>query len=180
MQITLSVRHAVVSDSIKQYAQNEINGLSKFFDRLVEADITLDRQGHRHIAEVRIHSSNDTHFASSENGDLRTAIDETVKKLRRQLKRHKEKLEGRTLPREDRERQFVEQSRGEGEGPDPSVAPVNWPRISSAEAIKRLAATAEEILVFVDSVDGTPKIARRDEGGSIDVVEAETFEVEEG
>jgi hypothetical protein len=103
-----------------------------------------------------------------------------VKKLRRQLKRHKGKLEGRTIPREDREREFGEGSGSEGEGVDPSVAPVDWPRISSSEAVKRLAATTEEILVFVDSVDGTPKIARRDESDSIDVVEAETFEVEEG
>jgi hypothetical protein len=35
------------------------------------------------------------------------------------------------------------------------------------------------VLVFVDTVDGGVKIARRGEDGSVDVVAAEAFEAEE-
>ena len=180
MQITLSVRHGEVPDPLRTYIRDEVTGLAKYFERLVEADIHLDHEGHRHIAEVRIHSSNDTHFASTQAGDWRTAIDGTISKLRRQLKKHKEKLNRRALTHEERERLYgAGSARSEPLPADSAVAPREWDRISSREAIARLAGSTEDVLVFVDVGDGSAKIARRDEEGSVSVVEAEAFEVEE-
>lgn len=180
MEITLSVRHGDAPDSLKQYVRDEVEGLSKYFDRLVEADIILNEETRqRFIAEVRVHSSNDTHFACSEAGDYRTAIDETINKLRRQLKRHKGKLKNH-MPREERERiHGVAITPGEPPGPDSSVAPEDWPRISESEATARLENSGEDVLVFVDNAEGVVKIARRNEGG-VDVEEADSFEVGEG
>ncbi len=180
MEITFSSRHGDLPDSLKEYARQEVDGLSRYFERLVEGDITLDQEGHRNIAEVRIHSSNDTHFASSEAGDMRSAVDETVAKLKRQLQRHKEKLNRRQLTRVERGLLFATRSRPDREAPpDTSAAPVEWDRITSGEAIERLSATGEDVLVFVDTRDGAVKIARRDGEESISVVEAEAFEVED-
>lgn len=178
MEITLSVRHVDVPDVLKQYARDQVTGLSKYFSRLVEADIILDQEGHRNIAEVRLHTSNDTHFARSENGDMRTAIDAMVDKLRRQLERHKGKLNNHPLPRDERERIYGEApSPGPSPSPDVPNAPRHWPRIPSSEARARLENTGEEVLVFVDSVDGAVKIARRGDDGSVGVEEAESFEL---
>jgi hypothetical protein len=106
-------------------------------------------------------------------------VDGTVEKLKRQLQRHKEKLNRRQLTRAERELLAARQ-RSEVEAPqDLSAAPQEWDRISSAEAIERLGASGEEVLVFVDTRDGVVKIARRDDEESISVVEAEAFEVEE-
>ncbi|MDX1623287.1 MAG: ribosome-associated translation inhibitor RaiA [Gemmatimonadota bacterium] len=178
MQITLTVRHGEVSDTLKGYVRDEVEGLSKYFQRLVEANIFLNQEGHRRIAEVRVHTSNDTHFASSEDDDFRTAIDDTVAKLRRQLKRHKGKLNNH-VPKEERERIYGQApTPGEPATPDESVAPESWPRISTSEATARLENSGEEVLVFVDSVDGAVKIARQ-EGEEIQVEEADSFEIEE-
>lgn len=180
MQMTFSVRHGTVPDRLRDHAEREVEGLAKYFDRLVEADIILDQEGHRHIAEVRIHTSNDTHFAATEAGDWRTAIDQTVDKVRRQLKRHKGKLEQRGLTREERERVFAA---GRESSPAPSSgsasAPPDWDRMSTGEAVSRLEQSGEEVLVFVDPEDGAVKIARRSEAGSVSVVEADVFEIEE-
>lgn len=180
MEITLSVRHGDAPDSLKQYVRDEVEGLSKYFDRLVEADIILNEETRkRYIAEVRVHSSNDTHFACTEAGDFRTAIDETIDKLRRQLKRHKGKLNNH-MPRDERERiHGVAITPGEPPSPDASVAPEDWPRISESEASARLENSGEEVLVFVDSAEGVVKIARRMEEGGVNVDEAESFEVGE-
>jgi putative sigma-54 modulation protein len=179
MEITFSSRHGDLPDALKEYARQEVEGLSRYFERLVEADITLDQEGHRNIAEVRIHSSNDTHFASSEAEDMRSAIDGTVAKLKRQLQRHKEKLNRRQLTRGERELLTPRVRPAAERLPDPSSAPVEWDRITSSEAIDRLGASGEEVLVFVDTADGAVKIARLDGQGSISVVEAEAFEMED-
>lgn len=180
MQTTLSVRHGDVPESLKQYAIDEVNGLARYFERLVEADITLDQQGHRYIVEVRVHSTTDSHFASSEGNDFRTAIDDTTRKLRRQLKKHKSKLNRRPISREARDERYgasleiTDDLRADGE-----KAPSSWDRISSREATARLEASGEDVLVFVDSIDGVVKIAKRNSDGAVGVVEAETFEAEE-
>ncbi|HET7693786.1 MAG TPA: ribosome-associated translation inhibitor RaiA [Gemmatimonadota bacterium] len=179
MEITFSSRHGDLSEAIKEYARQEVEGLSRYFERLVEADITLNQEGYRDIAEVRIHSSNDTHFASSEAEDMRSAIDGTVAKLKRQLQRHKEKLNRRQLTRGEREL-LTARRQPEAEPPlDTSSAPVEWDRITSSEAIERLEVSGEEVLVFVDTADGAVKIARLDGEGSISVVAAEAFELED-
>lgn len=180
MEITFTSRHGDLPDALKEYARQEVDGLSRYFDRLVEADIVLDQEGYRNIAEVRIHSSNDTHFASSETEDMRSAVDGTVAKLKRQLQRHKDKLNRRQLTRGERELLSASRSQPDRETPpDSSEAPVEWDRITSGEAIERLSASGEEVLVFVDPRDGAVKIARRDGEESISVVEAEAFEVED-
>lgn len=178
MQLTYSVRHGEVPDALRTYAEDEVRGLSKYFERLVEGDIILDRQNHRHLAEVRVHTSTDTHFASTEADDWRTAIDGTIAKLARQLKRHKRKLNSRSLSREERARLFGPPTDGDT-AVESGVPPRDWDRISSREAVARLETSGEEVLVFVDSRDGAVKIARREEDGSASVVEAERFEVEE-
>ncbi|MGH7564712.1 MAG: ribosome hibernation-promoting factor, HPF/YfiA family [Gemmatimonadota bacterium] len=175
MQMTFSVRHGEVPDRVRDHAEREVEGLAKYFDRLVKADIILDHEGHRHIAEVRIHTSNDTHFAAFEAEDWRMAIDRTVDKLRRQLKRHKGKLEQRGLTREEREGVPGQVP----ESASSSSTPSGWDRLSSEEAISRLERDNEEVLVFVDVADDGVKIARRTEAGSVSVVEADVFEIEE-
>jgi len=178
MEITFSSRHGDLPDALKEYARQEVEGLSRYFERLVEADITLDQEGHRNIAEVRMHSSNDTHFASSEAEDMRSAIDGTVAKLKRQLQRHKDKLNRRQLTKGEREL-MAARLQPTAETQDVSSAPVEWDRITSGEAIERLGASGEEVLVFVDIADGAVKIARLDGEGSVSVVEAEAFEMED-
>ncbi|HET6340638.1 MAG TPA: ribosome-associated translation inhibitor RaiA [Gemmatimonadota bacterium] len=179
MRMTFSVRHGDVPDRLRQHAESEVEGLSKYFDRLVEADIILDQEGHRHIAEVRIHTSTDTHFAASAADEWRKAIDATVDKLRRQLKRHKEKLEQRRSTRGERERALQGSSDGSGSAPA-AAAPQAWDRLSRDEAVARLEEqSGEDVLVFVDVTDEAVKIARRDEAGSVSVVEADAYEIGE-
>ena len=179
MEITFSSRHGDLPEALKEYARQEVEGLSKYFERLVEAHITLDQEGHRNIAEVRIHSSNDTHFASSVAEDMRSAIDGTLVKLKRQLQRHKDKLNRRKLTKGEREFVAGRMQPVAESPPDTTSAPVEWDRITSGEAIERLSGSGEEVLVFVDTADGAVKIARLDGEGSISVVEAEAFEMED-
>jgi putative sigma-54 modulation protein len=179
MRMTFSVRHGDVPDRLRRHAESEVEGLSKYFDRLVEADIILDQEGHRHIAEVRIHTSTDTHFAASAADDWRKAIDATIDKLRRQLKRHKEKLEQRRSNREKREPALEVPGDG-SESVQEAATPASWDRLSRDEAVARLEAQrGEDVLVFVDVTDEAVKIARRDEAGSVSVVEADVFEIGE-
>ena len=179
MEMTLSVRHAEVPDALREYARDQVNGLTRFFSRLVEADIILDQEGHRHIAEVRVRTSSDTHFARSENGDMRTAIDATIAKLGSQLRRHKGKLNNHPLPRDERERLYGGGPiPGEPAEPDATETAGRWPRITASEATARLETSGEDVIVFEDAVDGVVRIGRRSDGGEVRVEEAGASDLE--
>ena len=177
MEISLSVRHGEAPEAVKEYAREEVAGLTKWFARLVGADVTLSQEGHRHIVEVRLSGAHDVHVASAEATDFRLAIDETIDRLRRQLKKRKEKF-SEYLPKEERERRATLARHAGGEGDEPTMPPGDWPRITVAEATSRIEESREEVLVFVDAVDGAVKIARLD-GDGVRVEEAESFGAEE-
>ena len=157
--------------------RQEVDGLSKYFERLVGRHHP-DSGRTSHIAEVRIHSSNDTHFASSEAGDMRSAVDGTVEKLKRQLQRHKEKLNRRQLTRAERELLAARLPPEEESPRDLTAAPSTGTGSRAPRRSRDSARAAKKFWSFVDTRDGVVKIARRDGEESISVVEAEA-EVEE-
>ena len=73
------------------------------------------------------------------------------------------------------------QGSGDGSGSAPAAAaPQAWDRLSRDEAVARLEEqSGEDVLVFVDVTDEAVKIARRDEAGSVSVVEADVYEIGE-
>jgi putative sigma-54 modulation protein len=89
MEVTITTRHCDISDQTKGYIDREINGLEKYYNRIIGADVTLTAEKHRQIAEIRMKINNGTIFGKSESADLRTSFDQAVEKLVVQLKKAK-------------------------------------------------------------------------------------------
>ena len=50
--ITVTVRHEQVTDSLRDYATGKIEGIHLDYPRIIEAKAILDVQKNRHIAEI--------------------------------------------------------------------------------------------------------------------------------
>ena len=95
LPITVTVRHETVTDSLRDYAQKKIEGLSLDYPRIIEAKAILDVQKNRHIAEVILFCANHIVIeADTEGQDMYAAIDALADKLDRQLIKHKQKHRG--------------------------------------------------------------------------------------
>lgn len=83
------------SSRLTAYVEEKVKGLSKFYERIVSADVTLkETQDSKdtHEAEIRLNVPGDTLFAASRAPSLEKAISETISALKRQVKKHKEKM----------------------------------------------------------------------------------------
>ncbi|MFQ6103134.1 MAG: ribosome hibernation-promoting factor, HPF/YfiA family [Candidatus Glassbacteria bacterium] len=111
MEITISTRHCDISDQTKSYIDREMNGLERFYNRIMGADVTLITEKHRQIAEIKLKINQGTLYGKAESSDMRTSFDQAVEKLVVQLKKHKE---SRRQRKGSRDRELMS-SRGETE-----------------------------------------------------------------
>ncbi len=91
--ITVTVRHEEITDSLRDYVTKKIQGIHLDYPKIVEAKAILDVQKNRHIAEIILFCTNHiTIDASTEGKDMYAAIDETISKITRRMRKHKTRL----------------------------------------------------------------------------------------
>jgi len=99
-EIKITGRHVAVTDAIVDYARKKVEGLHLDDPRIIDAQVILDVEKYRHIAEVLLHCSNHiTIDASAETSDLYASIDEAVGKIAQQMRKHKTKIMRQHRPR---------------------------------------------------------------------------------
>jgi putative sigma-54 modulation protein len=93
LPITVTVRHEQVTDALREHAIKKIEGLHLDYPRIIEAKIILDVQRNRHIAEIILFCANHiTIEAHTEGKDMYAALDETIEKIARRMRKHKTRL----------------------------------------------------------------------------------------
>ena len=95
MKINIETVEFDGSQRLSAYAEKKVNGLAKYFDKIIAANITLKETSdsrNKSEAEIRLNVPGDTLFASSRSDSYEKAITETVSALERQIKKYKEKL----------------------------------------------------------------------------------------
>ena len=108
-EIKVTGRHVAVTDAIVDYARKKVESLHLDYPRIIDAQVILDVEKYRHIAEVVLHCSNHiTIDASSETSDLYASIDEAVGKIAQQMRKHKTKIMRQHRPRRGQIRHLEE------------------------------------------------------------------------
>ncbi len=99
MQISVTGRHVGFTDSMRQYAEEKLAKLTRFYDRIDKIEIVLDQEPTKHRLEVVMHADHRTTFvAQVEAEEYHEAVDLIVEKLERQLTKHKEIYRNRKHP----------------------------------------------------------------------------------
>lgn len=104
MNIRIAFRGMDHSNSIEEYANKELDKLSKFLSREPEPiylDLVLEagREHLHHKVELRINSKHFHFITSREGKDLYQELDHVIKIMGQEVKKHKEKaLDKRNHP----------------------------------------------------------------------------------
>ena len=101
MKISIMGTNMQLTEAIKDYVNEKIGGLEKFYDNILEARVDVGittkhhQKGNIFRAEVNLEvPQKHVLRASAEREDLYMAINEVKNELQRQIKKHKEKLRG--------------------------------------------------------------------------------------
>ena len=170
MQVSITFRHVEPSESLKEYVQDKIGRLKKYFDGVVEGHVVLSQEKIRYIAELTMNANGLRLNGKFEGGDFHAAIDSVVAKVERQLVRHKEKVK-RHKPISNRERRSMREQIFDYA----SFAEETGPRVVQTEhytthprtideAVMELDLTEQTFLVFTDNDEQVKVVYRRDDG----------------
>lgn len=88
----ITARHFDLSAEMKKRAEGEMDRLNRYFDNIVSAELVLDTERHRHLAELRVNVYNNMITATGETDDMYSSIAVAVDKVKAQLKKYKGKL----------------------------------------------------------------------------------------
>lgn len=93
MQIKISSKHMDITPAIESYAAKKVEKLRRFFDRIQQIDVVIDKAKKGYTTEIITDVEHHEPFiATSEDNDLYACIDQGVDRATRQLKDHKSKL----------------------------------------------------------------------------------------
>ncbi len=110
MQIVVSGKNIHLSPPLKEYAERKLMSIKKYFDHIIEVDVTLSvdevrDQSRSKVCEVTVWANGIVLRGKKASEDLYASIDMVADKIERQVKKYKEKLKDaprRQTNRDDR------------------------------------------------------------------------------
>ncbi len=57
MQLDISARHMELTDALKSHVKTRLEKLRGHFDRVIDVNVVLSVEKHRHVAEVTLHAN---------------------------------------------------------------------------------------------------------------------------
>jgi putative sigma-54 modulation protein len=90
--ISVTGRHVVVTDAMKNYVFDKISKIEKFSDRIIDVVVTMEVVRHEQRVDIVIKVNNLQIKSQAVSSDMYASIDMAVNKLETQLLKYKNKL----------------------------------------------------------------------------------------
>ncbi len=174
--ITVTGRHLSITEAIKSYATNKLEHLHLDYPRIIEAQVILNVEKHRHHAEIILHCTNHiTIEAGHETDDMYASIDGVVAKIGQQMRKYKTKIMRSHRPRRHEVQHFEEQVldvsgfEEHEEGVEPQVIQTEKYPVKPMfvdEAVLQLEMSNRQFVVFLNAkTEKINVLHRRKDGG---------------
>ncbi len=171
LNITITGRHFSVTEPLKEYANDKVYKLKKYFDRIVDAHVILEVNKYRHIAELTILARHLTITRKEESNDMYAAIDRVISNIEKQLIRYRDRIKTHKI---------AQRRIGPGQVPEADVS--EKPAIirvkhfaakpmSIDEAAMELELFDNEFIVFKNSENNRVNVIYRMKDGNYGLVE---------
>src|SRR5512138_1631890 len=106
MRVSVTFRHMEATEPIKEYAQDKVERIKKYFPDPITAHVVLSTErGYQHVADVNITLHNGLTLQGEEiTEDMYSSIDLVMAKIERQIRKYKDKIRshkpasGTTIP----------------------------------------------------------------------------------
>jgi len=172
MKINLTSRHVELREPLREYLISKLEGLERFYERIISIDVNLDNEKSRQIIDIVAHlPKRKVLKVSAESNDMHTTIDSAVDKLKRQLQKYKEKLTDR---RGSGLAEAVAVAADERENTHPQIVRtevlVRKP-MTPVEAALQLDSYHRDFLIFMNSETGILNIIHRQDDGTYELLE---------
>jgi len=155
MNITVTGRHMEMTEALKAYIETGLKKIETHFDKVLEADVVLDVEKHRHIAEVNLHANGVRIHGREVSGDMYASVDAVMAKLEKQIRKYRDRI-NRHQPRRTRETRDYQHaiiSMDEDNGREGGEAPEYRHKVILREKLAMRPMNVEEAVMQLELVD---------------------------
>ena len=92
MQLDISARHMELTDALKSHVKTRLEKLRGHFDRVIDVNVVLSVEKHRHVAEVTLHANGVRMHGKESSLDMYASVDAVVEKLQKQIRKYKDRV----------------------------------------------------------------------------------------
>lgn len=182
MQIQITGKHLETGDTLRKHVEEQLEaGISKYFERGAEVNITFSKQGNAFRADCIVHLDSGLRAqASGDDADVYASFEKALVKIEKQLRRYKRRLKnhhanksGQQVLNQMAMEHAIAPEPDEGELPEEyqpvtiAETPLNVPRLSVSEAIMQMEMAHSPFLIFRNAAHDTINIVHRREDGNI-------------
>jgi putative sigma-54 modulation protein len=181
--VQVTGRHVSVTEAMKEYAISKIEHLHLDYPKIIDAQVILDVNKHRHHAEVILFCANHiTIEAADETNDMYASIDGVIAKIGRQMAKYKTRILRSHRPRNDHIRHFDEQvislESFETQEPheEPEVIHTEKHPVKPMfvdEAVLQMEMSARQFVVFLNAKTNKVNVLYRRKCGNFGLIEPE-------
>ncbi|MFW5976498.1 MAG: ribosome hibernation-promoting factor, HPF/YfiA family [Bacillota bacterium] len=112
MKITTYGKNIDITPSLKEYAEEKISKLERFFEDVeMDTHITFEVEKERHIVEVTVYMDGIILRGEEETGDMYASIDGVIEKLERQVNKYKTKIHRKLIEEKQEKKQQFKKER---------------------------------------------------------------------
>ncbi|AKP52298.1 ribosome hibernation-promoting factor, HPF/YfiA family [Cyclobacterium amurskyense] len=96
MKLQMHSIHFVADQKLTNFIQKKADKLDTYYDQIIDGEVfmRLDKndKSENKIVEIKLNVPGKQFFAKNQNDSFEAAADDSIEALRRQIKKHKEKL----------------------------------------------------------------------------------------
>ena len=92
MNVTITGRHMDVTDPLKAYVDAGLRKLRAHFDKVIDANVILSVEKHRHIAEINLHANGIRIHGKETSPDMYASVDAVLSKIDKQIRKYKDRI----------------------------------------------------------------------------------------
>jgi len=156
MRVTITGRHMEVTDALKAYVENGLGKIRGHFDKVIDVDVVLDVEKHRHIAEINLHANGLRVHSRESSSDMYASVDAVLHKLDKQVRKYKDRI-NRHQPRHAKEardyQHHVIELVSEDQDSETGEKALPTHRVVRREKLTMKPMTVEEATMQLDLVD---------------------------
>ena len=180
MKVSVTGRHMEITDGLKGHVESGLDKIRSHFDQVIDADVVLAVEKHRHIAEINLHANGMRIHSKETSDDMYASMDAAFTKLEKQIKKHRDRI-NRHQPRTAKElRSYehhiisLEQTNGHAEHDTHEIVhreKLAMKPLSVEEAVMQLELVDEPFVVFSNAETSQVNVLYSRENGTYGLIE---------
>jgi len=173
MQTSVTFKNLDPSDHIKNYVSEKLNRFDKYLYNPGEANVVLSVEKFRHIAEINIAGDRLNINGKEETEDMYSAIDMTLDKLEKQIKKNKQKEREHRSGKGKSKDIRMDSTPSYEEEPEKQVVvqSIDYKPMDADEAIMQMELVDNNFMVFTNARSGRVNVIYRRKDGHYGLIQ---------